>query len=69
MEKSELISRARETAAGILKDHTRYDGTPFIGHPDAVAGILADEIGLPVRENNLILPCGASGRWSAERAK
>ena len=47
MEKSELISRARETAAGILKDHTRYDGTPFIGHPDAVAGIVADEIGLP----------------------
>ena len=47
MEKSELISRARETAAGILKDHTRYDGTPFIGHPDAVAGIVSDEIGLP----------------------
>jgi len=23
----------------------------------------ADEIGLPVRENGLILPCGASGRW------
>lgn len=31
--------------------------------------VAADEIGLPVRENNLILPCGASGRWSAERAK
>ena len=23
----------------------------------------ADEIGLPVRQNKLILPCGASGRW------
>ena len=23
----------------------------------------ADEIGLPVRENGLVLPCGASGRW------
>ena len=23
----------------------------------------ADEIGLPVKENGLILPCGASGRW------
>ncbi len=30
-----------------LKDQTRYDGTPFIGHPDAVARIVADEIGLP----------------------
>ena len=47
MEKSSLISRARETAAAILKDRTRYDGSPFIGHPDAVAGIVADEIGLP----------------------
>lgn len=24
----------------------------------------AQEIGLPVRENGLVLPCGASGRWS-----
>lgn len=24
----------------------------------------AEEIGLPVRENGLVLPCGASGRWS-----
>ena len=23
----------------------------------------AQEIGLPVRENGLVLPCGASGRW------
>ncbi len=26
----------------------------------------AQEIGLPVRENGLVLPCGASGRWSRE---
>lgn len=26
----------------------------------------AQEIGLPVRETGLILPCGASGRWSME---
>ena len=25
----------------------------------------ADEIGLPVKSNGLILPCGASGRWTA----
>lgn len=27
--------------------------------------VSADEIGLPVRSNGLILPCGASGRWEA----
>lgn len=26
----------------------------------------ADEIGLPVRESGLVLPCGASGRWFAK---
>lgn len=26
--------------------------------------VSADEIGLPVRESGLMLPCGASGRWS-----
>lgn len=25
--------------------------------------VTADEIGLPVKENALVLPCGASGRW------
>ncbi|WFR56934.1 class I SAM-dependent methyltransferase [Anaerocolumna sp. AGMB13025] len=25
--------------------------------------VAADEVGLPVSSNNLILPCGASGRW------
>ncbi len=47
VENSRLISRARAAAVEALKDQTRYDGTPFIGHPDAVARIVADEIGLP----------------------
>ena len=25
----------------------------------------ADEVGLPVSKNGLILPCGAAGRWEA----
>ena len=25
--------------------------------------VTADEIGLPVRDSGLVLPCGASGRW------
>ena len=25
--------------------------------------VLAEEIGLPVRDSGLILPCGAAGRW------
>ena len=47
MTSTPLIDRARAAAAGALKDQTRHDGTPFIGHPDAVAAIVADEIGLP----------------------
>jgi 23S rRNA (cytosine1962-C5)-methyltransferase len=29
----------------------------------------ADEIGLPVTSNGLVLPCGASGRWSEDGAR
>ena len=47
MDENSIISRARALAAEALKDKTRYDGSPFIGHPDAVARIVADEIGLP----------------------
>ncbi len=47
MTSTPLIDKARAAAAEALKDYTRHDGTPFIGHPDAVAGIVADEIGLP----------------------
>ena len=42
-----LIAKARAVAAAALRDETRYDGTPFIGHPDNVARIVEDEIGLP----------------------
>jgi len=38
-----------------LQVKSKYGGT-----------VCADEIGLPVKNSNLILPCGASGRWSAE---
>lgn len=42
-----LIEMARAVAASALTDETRYDGSPFIGHPDNVARIVEDEIGLP----------------------
>lgn len=29
--------------------------------------VVADEIGLPVLENGLVLPCGASGRWQSKK--
>lgn len=35
----------------------------FRGHTDA------SEIGLPVRESGLILPCGASGRWTGKNGR
>ena len=47
MTSTPLIDKARSAAAEALKDFTRHDGTPFIGHPDAVAAIVSDEIGLP----------------------
>jgi len=46
-EGQQLILRAREMAVGALSEKVRHDGSPFIGHPDAVAHIVADEIGLP----------------------
>ena len=27
--------------------------------------VKAEEVGLPVAKNGLVLPCGASGRWEA----
>ena len=44
---SNVIERARAVALEALKDRTRSDGSPFIGHPDAVARIVLEEIGLP----------------------
>ena len=43
----EIIRRAYEVAFNALKEETRYDGSPFIGHPLGVARIVAEEIGLP----------------------
>ncbi len=43
----DLVSRARAIAAEVLKDETRSNGVPFITHPDGVAAIVRDEIGLP----------------------
>ncbi len=43
----DLLGKARAVALEALKDDTRYDGTPFIGHADNVARIVSDEIGLP----------------------
>jgi GTP diphosphokinase / guanosine-3',5'-bis(diphosphate) 3'-diphosphatase len=43
-----LVEKARAVALDALKDETRYDGSPFMEHPDNVARIVADEIGLPM---------------------
>ncbi len=44
---NDLISRARAIAVEVLKDEIRSNGVPFITHPDGVAAIVRDEIGLP----------------------
>ncbi len=41
-----MIQDARDIAAEALKEHTRSNGAPFIEHPDAVAKIAYEEIGL-----------------------
>ncbi len=33
---------------------------------DYTGKIDCGEIGLPIKENNLVLPCGIYGRWSDE---
>ncbi|MBO4611120.1 MAG: HD domain-containing protein, partial [Bacteroidales bacterium] len=43
----DLVSRAREVALAILGGEVRHNGEPFIQHPDGVAAIVRDEIGLP----------------------
>lgn len=42
-----LKEKARAIALEALKDEKRYDGSEFIQHPDNVAGIVENEIGLP----------------------
>ena len=43
----EVVQKARELAVRVLDGQLRYDGSPFIGHADKVAAIVADELGLP----------------------
>ncbi|MBR5703757.1 MAG: bifunctional (p)ppGpp synthetase/guanosine-3',5'-bis(diphosphate) 3'-pyrophosphohydrolase [Bacteroidales bacterium] len=43
----EVVAKARALALNALADEQRSDGTPCIGHPDAVAAIARDELGLP----------------------
>ena len=43
----ELIRKAYDVAEKALAGVTRSDGSPFLGHPLAVAKIVANEIGLP----------------------
>ena len=43
----DLVIRAREVALAILGGEVRHNGEPFIQHPDGVAAIVRDEIGLP----------------------
>ena len=43
----EIIKSAYSIASVALKDMTRSNGHPFIEHPDAVAKIAYEEIGLP----------------------
>ena len=42
-----MIRKAYNVAAQALEGQTRYNGEPFVRHPEAVARIVADEIGLP----------------------
>ena len=43
----DLVTRAREVALQTLSGEVRHNGEPFILHPDGVAAIVRDEIGLP----------------------
>lgn len=45
--RDETVGRARSLALEVLKDEVRGNGQPFIEHPDAVASIVENEIGLP----------------------
>lgn len=43
----DIVRQAYELAKQTLADETRSDGAPFMEHPDGVARIVRDEIGLP----------------------
>jgi len=46
-------------AASVLKNVLR------VALPDGNA--VADEVGLPIERDNLVLPCGSSGRWTPDK--
>ncbi len=48
-------------SASILENVLKYTMQKKYG-----GRVLADEIGLPMHSNELVLPCGISGRWSNE---
>ncbi|MBP9998109.1 MAG: bifunctional (p)ppGpp synthetase/guanosine-3',5'-bis(diphosphate) 3'-pyrophosphohydrolase [Bacteroidales bacterium] len=41
-----MVNKAYSIAYDVLKEQTRYDGSPFFQHPENVAKIVSDEIGL-----------------------
>lgn len=43
----DIVRQAYELAKQTLAEETRSDGSPFMEHPDGVARIVRDEIGLP----------------------
>ncbi|MBR6246866.1 MAG: bifunctional (p)ppGpp synthetase/guanosine-3',5'-bis(diphosphate) 3'-pyrophosphohydrolase [Bacteroidales bacterium] len=43
----EIIRKAYQAACTALAGRERFNGEPFIAHPEAVAKIVSDEIGLP----------------------
>ena len=50
----EMIRSAYSIAAEALKEHKRSNGNPFIEHPDAVARIAYEEIGLSEESYELL---------------
>ena len=44
---TEWVEKARALALKVLDGEVRSDGSPFFGHPEGVARIVEDEIGLP----------------------
>ena len=55
----------RQRVDQALKMVGMYDLREHSPHLLSGGQTASQELGLPVRENGLILPCGASGRWTA----
>ena len=60
MESNMFCYQCQETAGctGIIL--TKLDGTAKGG----IVIAIKDELGLPVKQSGLVLPCGATGRWT-----